>query len=80
VVAKVARVRGAAVRSEVCRRRDRQDPRFQELARGEAPHRRIPEPQRHIKPVGNEVADLIAHDQFEPQLAMEREEAQQLTR
>jgi len=60
----------SAMSFQVARRRDRQDPGLQHLSVGETRHWRLPEVQSHIESVGNQITDLIAHDQLKPQVWM----------
>ncbi len=80
VVDQFARVGRKAVRGEIAGRGHGQGARLQQLARGGSGRGRLAEAERHVEPVGDQIAHLVAHQQFQPQFRMRREERGQRRR
>jgi hypothetical protein len=64
-----------AVGFDVRRRGHGQHPRIDQLARHERSHRRLAEAQRQVKPVRDQIADGIAHDQLDGKIRIARQES-----
>ena len=70
----IAWVRRMSAPGNIGGRRYRQDACLDQLARNERADRRIAEPHRQIEPIRDEIADMVAHDQLDPDVGISIEE------
>ena len=80
VLQEIARIGRSPMRLHVAGRGDRQDAGLQQFAGREAADRGIAEAQRHVEAVRDEIADVVAHDEFEPEVPVLGQESGQFAR
>src|ERR1700731_1269851 len=74
----LGRMLGPAITIDKSWRSDRQNPRLNQLACNECSARRFAKSQRQIETIRDQIADMIAHDQFEAHFRVSVEEGRDL--